>query len=152
MLGTEHMIITLMSMFLAFNPCHLEDMHFEGYIESQNQTFGALQTDYEDQQNRFVLLDEYLNNDDEHNPDISMFTRVYLEYDFETKSSTPYTVIIGIEKVDSMTEARLFLKDNHPDDYEFENNTVISKQFILKTLFGNGASIRDYLDDILGKK
>lgn len=91
-----------------------------------------------------VLVDEFLENDDPANPDISRFTRVFLVYDPEVGYSTPHTYVVAIEKVDHIKAAKYYLTKEHPEVLIFEENTIVSKKVLLQWLKEDYEPILEY--------
>ncbi|MCH4889602.1 hypothetical protein EZV73_18615 [Acidaminobacter sp. JC074] len=74
-----------------------------------------------------VLEEEYLDNTYE---DHSRFTRIYWTYDGIKDEFYPSTVVIAIDKVETLLQARDYLKSNHLDDIMFLENTLVSNGVI----------------------
>lgn len=77
----------------------------------------------------YVLIDEYIENNDPLNPNVSELVRQYFRYDgiSENGDITPYTDMIAIEKVDSLEAAKNVLKEIDSESLRLNDNTIVSE-------------------------
>jgi len=135
MLSAKGIVISCMlSMCLIISPNQIDESQLKSYIDKQNELLEDMYSEYVDHENRFLLVSEYLENDDPNNLEVSLFTREYREYDLETKQVRPFTSTVAIDKVETISEARAYLREHYPDHLALENNAVVSLNALLEKL------------------
>ena len=85
----------------------------------------------------YLLIDEYLENNDVNNPNASEFKRVYICYDGVENAITPHSITVFLEKVSSVIECRNTLFLNYPSNLKLLPNTIVSDK-MLKTWESQG--------------
>lgn len=78
----------------------------------------------------YVLIDEYLENNDVNNPNASEFKRLYICYDGVENVITPHSITVFLEKVSSVIECRNTLFLNYPSNLKLLPNTIVSDKVI----------------------
>lgn len=78
----------------------------------------------------YVLIDEYLENNDVNNPNASEFKRVYICYDGVENAITPHSITVFLEKVSSVIECRNALFLNYPSNLKLLPNTIVSEKVL----------------------
>jgi len=78
----------------------------------------------------YLLIDEYLENNDVNNPNVSELKRVFIRYDGVENDITPHSVTVFLEKVNSVIECRNNLFLNHPSDLKLPPNTIVSDKML----------------------
>lgn len=78
----------------------------------------------------YVLEKEYAILEYPLNPQASLLYREYIKVDGLTKNSTPYTEATAIDKQESLSDVKEFLKFKYPDSLHLPPNTIVSDHII----------------------
>ncbi len=78
----------------------------------------------------YLLIDEYLENNNVNNPNASEFKRVFICYDGVENESTPHSITVLLEKVNSVVECRNTLFLNYPSNLKLPPNTIVSDKVL----------------------
>lgn len=78
----------------------------------------------------YLLIDEYLENNDVNNPNVSELTRVFIRYDGVEKDITPHSITVFLEKVNSLQEFRYTLNLKNPSYFNLPPNTIVSDRVL----------------------
>lgn len=78
----------------------------------------------------YLLIDEYLENNDVNNPNVSELTRVFIRYDGVENDITPHSITVFLEKVNSLQEFRYTLNLKNPSYLNLPPNTIVSDRVL----------------------
>lgn len=74
----------------------------------------------------YILNDEYLENSDVDNPNVSQLVMQFMCYDGIKDSIYPYTNIVMLDRVNTIEESREKLLLDNPDKLKLPPNTIVS--------------------------
>lgn len=74
----------------------------------------------------YVLEDEYLENNDARNPQVSELKRQFTCYDGVRGQKYPYSTTVFLAKVDNIQDCRMTFLLNYPDDLKLPPSTIVS--------------------------
>ena len=94
----------------------------------------------------YVLEDEYLENNDMKNPNVSQLIRVFTCYDGIENQIYPYSITVFFNKAVNIQELRenIFLK--FPNTLKLPPNTIVGRQLLKKWKLQNYNGLGSYSD------
>lgn len=78
----------------------------------------------------YLLIDEYLENNNVNNPNVSELTRVFVRYDGVENDITPHSNTVFLEKVNSLKEFRYNINLKNPSYLNLPPNTIVSDKVL----------------------
>ncbi|GEM_PF-5110170 len=95
----------------------------------------------------YVLKDEYLENNDVNNPNISQLIRIFICYDGVKNSIYPDTVSLALDKVNTIEEFKMKLISDSPKALKLPPKTIVSNKVLNQWKSQNYDDSNSYSDE-----